>query len=381
MKKIHKRMICLLMITVLCCSLLSFAGAAKNVVLTAVNDSFLPLSSGTMPTRQNGEYYVPYTVFSGRLGLRAAQRDGTLSLSSGSTTLTFNTAAGTVYDQNMNSYSSPAYTINGTVYVPIRLVCGRFGFSYSTLHSGDTLILRICSSSAGLSDSEFLSSTSATIHSMLNAYNGTPGPAITDQPPVTGDENVKKPSSIRFIVSGAPNDSTTSILSSLKKISVSALFALPPDPAGYSNAILREIAGAQHQFAFSISADAPADVDALTLANQKLFEATGMTTRLLYIEPDASALTAEQRDSYTAAGYRIWDATHRISASASASKAVSDLTKAFSETTTAVILSLPYKEAAAKIITNISNYMQTYSVSAQKINVLSSPMNHANDRR
>ena len=203
MKKIRKRIFCLFMILIVCSSLLSFAGAAKNVVLTAVNDSFLALSNSTMPTRQNGEYYVPFTVFSGRLGLRATQRDGTLSLSSGSVTLTFNTVAGTVYDQNMNSYSSPAYALNGTVYVPVRLVCGRFGFSYSTLHSGDTLILRICSSAAGLSDSEFLSSSSATIRSMLNTYNGISGISPNGQP---NDGTLKKPSSIRFILSGAAGD-------------------------------------------------------------------------------------------------------------------------------------------------------------------------------
>ena len=169
MKKLWQRIGCLLAAVLLCCSLLPFAGAAKSVVLTAVNDSFLTLSDSTMPTRQNGEYYVPYSVFSGSLGVRATYTNQVLTLSYGGNTLTFNTAAGTVYDQNMKSYSSPAYSINGTVYVPVRLVCGRFGFSYSTLNSGDTLILRICSGSASLSDSEFLSSSSATIQSMLNS--------------------------------------------------------------------------------------------------------------------------------------------------------------------------------------------------------------------
>jgi hypothetical protein len=218
-----------------------------------------------------------------------------------------------------------------------------------------------------------------TIRSMLNAYHGISGPNSSVLPAT--NENAKKPSSIRFIVNGAPNNSTVSILSSLESVSASALFALPSDLSELSGDALREIAVARHQFAFSVSAENPADLEALTLANRQLFEATGMTTRLLYIEPDASILTAEQRDAFVAAGYRLWDATHHISASASVSKTITDLTKKFSESTAAVILSFPHTDSSAKIIAGVGNYMQTNSVSAQRINILSSPINHANDRR
>ncbi|MBQ8143949.1 MAG: hypothetical protein IJ042_04035 [Butyricicoccus sp.] len=378
MKKLWKRGCCLLMALLLFCVFLAPAGAAKNVVLTAVNDSFLPLSGSTMPTRQNGEYYVPYSVFSGRLGVRAALRDGTLSLASGNTTLTFNTAAGTVYDQNMNSYSSPAYNINGTIYVPVRLVCGRFGYSYSTLHSGDTLILRICSSAATLSDSDFLSTSNATIRSMLNAYNGVPSTGV---PSNNAETTTKKPSSIRFVISGAAADSTSAILNSLELASQEAVFALPTTLEGYDGALLREIAAQKHGFALFVDASAPASVDALTEANLSLFNATGLTTRLLFIEPNANVLTTEQRDSYVVAGYRLWDATHTAAASARATKTVNDLTKAFSEITSAVILDLPHTQAASQIISGINTYMRTFSVSSHEITLLTTPINHANDRR
>lgn len=378
MKNIWKRIGCLLMVLILSCSALSFAGAAKSVVLTAVNDSFLPLTNSTMPTRQNGEYYVPYTVFSSRLGLRSALQTGTLSLSSGSTTLTFNTAAGTVYDQNMNSYSSPAYNINGTVYVPVRLVCGRFSYSYSTLHSGDTLILRICNSAAGLSDSDFLSTSASIIRSMLNTYNGVPS---TSTPGYIGTETAKKPSSIRFFISGAASEHTASILNSLKQNSHHAVFALPTDLEGYDNALLRRITANKHGFALAIEADSPASVEELTQANAVLFHATGMTTRLLFIEPNASALSEEQRDLFVSAGYRLWDATHTVSAAATASKTVSDLIKNFSTITSAVIVDLPQSENTAQIITELKTYMRTNSIDAHDIDLFATPINHANDRR
>ena len=91
---------------------------ARAVTLMAVNDTLLPLNEGTMPARLGGEMYVPYGVFSS-LGVSSSSEEGVLSLSSNGQTLSFSPAEGYVYDQNLNSYSTPAYNRNGTVYVPV----------------------------------------------------------------------------------------------------------------------------------------------------------------------------------------------------------------------------------------------------------------------
>ena len=106
-----------------------------------------------------------------------------------------------------------------------------------------------------------------------------------------------------------------------------------------------------------------------------------MTTRLLYIEPDASVLTEKQRDDFVAAGYRLWDATHKMSSSANASRTVSELTKEFAQITSGVILALPHSNAAASVLSDINNYMHTYSIASHHIDLLAIPLNHANDRR
>ena len=81
---------------------------AHAVTLTAVNDTLLPLSDSTMPTRMGGELYVPYSVFSS-LGVSASSgEDGVLSMSAAGETLSFSTAEGYVYDQNLTSYARPA---------------------------------------------------------------------------------------------------------------------------------------------------------------------------------------------------------------------------------------------------------------------------------
>lgn len=385
MKNFIRRGGCLLLAALLCLGLLPFAGAAKSVTLTAVNDSFLPLSDGTMPTRQNGGFYVPYSVFSGGLGVHATYREQVLTLSAGSTALTFNTAAGTVYDQNMKSYTSPAYTINGTVYVPVRLVCGQFGFSYSTLNAGDTLILRICGSAATLSDSDFLSASSATIQSMLNAYNGvttpsTPGGTTTPIPGAPA-EVVHKPSSICFAVTGAANSETGALLDALGDASRQATFFLPVDLAGYDDALLRRIAVAGHGFGFSVRADTPASAEELAAAQQRLFAATGLTTRLLFVEGGADALNAPQRDALVSAGFRLWDATHTMAQGARAAQTVSSLTAAFSSIDSAVVLALPHSEAAGQALGQISGYMRANAIPARAITLLTTPVNHADDLR
>ena len=91
---------------------------AGAVTLTAVNDTLLPLEDSTMPTRMGGELYVPYSVFSS-LGVSASSEGSVLNMSANGETLSFSVDEGYVYDQNLNSYTSPAYSMNGTVYVPV----------------------------------------------------------------------------------------------------------------------------------------------------------------------------------------------------------------------------------------------------------------------
>ncbi|MGE4548936.1 MAG: stalk domain-containing protein, partial [Intestinibacillus sp.] len=114
--KYCKRALCILLATALLLCITQ-ASAAQNIILTAINDQFLSLSDSTMPTRKNGEMYVPYSVFTGALGVTAYYNASqkTLVMSSQPNTLTFYIGEGFVYDQNMTSYAQPAYYINGGI--------------------------------------------------------------------------------------------------------------------------------------------------------------------------------------------------------------------------------------------------------------------------
>ena len=149
---------------VLCAALLlTFLPApAHAVTLTAINDSILPLDESTMPARLGGETYVPYSV-------SASENDGVLDLSANGETLSFSTAEGYVYDQNLNSYSTPAYEMNGTVYVPVKLCCAKFGFTYSSLTLQGENVLRVADGSAQ-SDSAFIAAHTKVIENTIDDY-------------------------------------------------------------------------------------------------------------------------------------------------------------------------------------------------------------------
>ncbi|MFR0942873.1 MAG: hypothetical protein ACLSF2_11275, partial [Butyricicoccus sp.] len=77
-----------------------------------------------------------------------------------------------VYDQNLNSYSTPAYEMNGTVYVPVKLCCAKFGFTYSSLTLQGENVLRVADGSAQ-SDSAFIAAHTKVIENTIDDYKGS----------------------------------------------------------------------------------------------------------------------------------------------------------------------------------------------------------------
>ena len=224
---------------------LGIPAPSRALTLTAVNDSILPLSDSTMPARLGGEIYVPYSVFS-QLGVSASSSDGVLDLSANGETLSFSPAEGYVYDQDLNSYSTPAYSMNGTTYVPVKLCCGKFGLSYSTLAVAGETVLRVTDGSAS-SDSAFAAAKSGTIENTINSYKGIPSSngsssngassnggtaAKPDETPIPKVEEkpTRKPSRVYLTFCGAPDKNTAAVLDTLSRRTgrMTPCAALPP---------------------------------------------------------------------------------------------------------------------------------------------------------
>ena len=240
---------------------LGIPAPSRALTLTAVNDSILPLSDSTMPARLGGEIYVPYSVFS-QLGVSASSSDGVLDLSANGETLSFSTAEGYVYDQNLNSYSTPAYSMNGTTYVPVKLCCGKFGLSYSTLAVAGETVLRVTDGSAS-SDSAFAAAKSGTIENTINSYKGIPSSngsssngassnggtaAKPDETPIPKVEEkpARKPARVYLTFCGAPDKNTAAVLDTLSESGRTAAFFLPVKSADWMDDTVRRIAAEGH---------------------------------------------------------------------------------------------------------------------------------------
>ena len=383
-------------LTALLCAALVLAllpAPAHALTLTAVNDTILPVSDSTMPARLGGELYVPYGVFT-RLGVAASSSDGVLELSGNGVTLSFSPDEGYVYDQNLNSYSTPAYNRNGTVYVPVKLCCGVFGLGYSTLTVAGETVLRVTDGSAQ-SDSAFTASNADTIQSAINTYNGVSTPnngnngqtTKPEEPPIPPVEEkpTQKPARVYLAFYGAPTAHTAEILDALQSAGRKATFFLSADEAWTDDAV-RRIAAEGHTLALLLKADektAPDELIAsLTEANRRLAFLTGLTARLVTNETGCDKLTQAQRDALTAAGYRLWDTTlDSGDGTQTAARAYATTAQHFASTNAVVVLRLHHTRATAQTVVSLTAYMARQGIPASRITFSTTPMNSADDTR
>lgn len=369
---------------------------ARALTLTAVNDTLLPLSDSTMPERLGGELYVPYSVFSS-LGVSSSSEDNVLNLSAGGETLSFSTTEGYVYDQNLNSYSTPAYDMNGTVYVPVKLCCGKFGLSYSTLSAYGETVLRITDGSAS-SDSSFASNQGSAIESAINAYKGiTPStPTENVQPPTqpveppippVEEQPAQKPTHVYLTFYGAPTTNTTpTILDALQSAGRLATFFLPTDTSTWPDDVIRRIVAEGHTPALLLSAtdqtSAEDMLSALTAANDRLNFLTGACARIVSNDTGCNKLTQAQRDALTKSGYRMWDTTLNCGDDTqSAARAYATTAQQFAATTATVVLKLHHSHNTAQTVQSLTGYMSRQGIPSSRITFGTTPINSASDTR
>lgn len=384
------RLLALVLCIALCAALLPGANAS-TIVLTVVNDEFLPLSSTTMPTKRSGEWYVPYTVF-GAFSLTASvQEDGdVLVLQGESTTLTFSVSQGYVYDQNMNSFSQPAYPINDTIYVPVKLVCGQFGLSYSLI-SGDYQVLRICDGNAVKSDHVFVSQEAEKADDIVEAYKGptTPARPAPEPEPDTSPEPVPperpiepatiRPGLIYLTFSGAPNEYSADLLDTLSTYGRRATFFLPVNGEWDADFVRRLIAE-DHSVGFLVTLAEFDQTGVLTAANDRLFAMTGTVTRLVSVAEGSDKLTDAQRSTVTAGGYRLWDATVTANDETRNAGQVAELMlRSFDGTTATTVLGMHHTRSTNAALTLILRDLRVNHVSTAAVTAADTPIHRTGE--
>ena len=346
---------------------------AHAVTLTAVNDTILPLDEGTMPARLGGEMYVPYSVFTS-LGVSASSSGGVLDLSANGETLSFSTEEGYVYDQNLVSYSTPAYSMNGTIYVPVKLCCGKFGLSYSTLTVSGESVLRIADGSAQ-SDAAFVAAHSTVIENTIDDYNGGT-PSKPDRNNGNTNTNPKP----------AADPDKAEILDALHDSGRQAAFFLPVDTEKWDDDLVRRIAAEGHTVALLLDADdavSGADMTAaLSAANARLTLLTGAAARIIANQRGSDTFTEAQRTALISAGFRLWDAgLDSGDAEKNAASAYTKTVQYFASTEGVVVVRLHHSKSTARLTEALCSYMGRQGIPAGHISYSTTPVNSAADTR
>lgn len=295
----------------------SALGATTTIYLLAANDKMCDLPGNALPIAVNGTIYVPYTVFDKDAtgtdlgvyyGIRQ-DRGTILNLYSLSGNLTFNVNQSICTDRDGNVMNFRAVIRNNIPYVPAAAVCSFFGLQYSFLTTPDRgTLIRICSSSASLSDSVFLS---AATTAMLSRYNAilqsmepqpTPTPAasptaapstpppVTSQPPVTR-ENVK----VYLAVDASQADRDLSALFG----NVYSLFLFTPDSLSAQSDLVRRVVGTGHSVGLIVDGTPEEAREQLKRGNELLTHIARTRTRIV-------SAPAELVDELEAEGWSCW---------------------------------------------------------------------------
>ena len=361
---------------------ISMHANASSIVLTAINDSFLPLESNTMPTKKSGEWYVPYNVFN-NFGIISYMQDNgdSLVMQTENQTITFSLSQGYTYDKNLNTLSQPAYNINDTVYLPVKLMCAQFGLSFSVI-TGENLIVRICDENAKLSDSNFVANTTQNSDEIVDDYKNegkTEVPVVKPEPeppsniaePVPPEQPITpatvRPDFVYLSFMGETNEFSSDLLYTLQLYSANATFFIPVNSKLDDNFIRKAIV-LGNNIGWIVN-DEQDVVNKLDSANQKLFSLTGTMSRIVISE------NLQNTDVLQNAGYTVWKTSlvaqdEKYNASKTAQKILNIL----DNTTKPCVISLHHQKSSNAALTLILRDFKANNVKTYKITAANTPI-------
>lgn len=283
---------------------------APTVYLLAANDKMCDLPNNALPISVNNTVYVPYTLFDKNAtgtdlgvyyGIRQ-DRGTILNLYSLNGNLVFNIDQNTCTDRDGNLLGFRAVIRNNIPYVPIAAVSSFFGLQYSYLTTDDRgILIRVCNSSARLSDAVFLTSASSA---MLTRYNAilqsmepeptptpTPTPVPTPTPPVSREH-------VRVYLAVDASDATQDLTELLG--TTPALFLFTVESLTAQSDLIRKAVGLGHSVGLRLTAtDADTALAELERGNALLEHIARIRARIV-------SAPKELTDTLTAAGQSCW---------------------------------------------------------------------------
>lgn len=364
---------------------ISIHANASSIVLTAVNDTFLPLENNTMPTKKSGEWYVPYVVFN-NFGIISYMQDNgdSLVMQTENQTITFSLSQGYTYDKNLNTLSQPAYNINDTIYLPVKLMCAQFGLSFSVI-TGESLIVRICDQNAKLTDSDFVADTNQNTEEIVDNYKNEgkteipvvkpePEPEPDNKPEPVPPEKPITPATIRpefvylsFV--GEINEFSNDLLDTLQLYSTNATFFIPVN-SKLDDDFIRKAIVLGNNIGWVVN-DEQDTVNKLEAANQQLFSKTGTMSRLVILaDKDIKNI-----DDIKNAGYTVWqNSIIAQDEKYNATKTSQKILNILDNTTNPCVISLHHQKSTNAALTLILRDFKANNVNSYKITAANTPI-------
>ena len=291
------RWLCLCLAVLLTGQLLSVRGnaAPEGVYFTVADRVVMPMEDASMPFQQDGQWYVPHTVFTQReLDVaygRTVDRQ-TAYLMTIRQRLSFDLAAGQCYDQDGRYYYNIRAIVRGDyVFFPLEMVADFFGLRWSYRTTSLVPMIRITDSSSTLTDAVFLDSGANLLQSRYDDYlrsiaqeDETP---VTPSSPRSGQRVYLMMAFSNFVDAGG-------VLDTLAAYDGRATMLFTAGQMEGQDDLLRRLVGEGHAVAIALESLTQAQaIQELAAANAALWEAACAKTRLVYLTQEQSALAPD----------------------------------------------------------------------------------------
>lgn len=279
----------------------------SGVYFTVVNDDPLELNQETMPFLSGGQIYVSNAIFSGiygkSLGVSCAYSSvkQTATLFNIRTALFFDLANQTTTDNRGNTYSERAVVKGNYVFFPLSILTRVFDLTYSYTSTSTVPVIRIKSNSVVLDDATFFDAASGFLANSYAAYEkevtSVTTPTVTD--PDEDEPVVYEGQQIYLLFTVSEAEGTRTLLDILDRYGASAAFLMTAQQMEEEQDLLREITGRGHALGILPTEDGGPVTDQLERANDALWAAARMRTRLVWLVRGLSGgRTAVERAGY-----------------------------------------------------------------------------------
>ncbi len=386
-----KRLIPLAVAICIVAALFAVPSSASGEVFVAAGNTVLPLTDA-MPIKSGGVWYIDYQCFTkGNLKVSSSYNaaDGMLVLYTWDTTLVFDMKSKTAYTTGDGAkYKQSAFVSHGTVFVPAQFTAHTLALEYTFFT--DFPLIRI-KNSESIPNNMFIYIAEEIIPDIRDAYNMSKNNAPQNKPveddkdmPDTGNHRIR----LTFNITNGKN--LDKIVSALQKYNYKATFFVRGSVVHDNADSLRRAAALGHNFGLlgdagdaDFSGTQEDMISALSRANDKLFKATRMKTRLVRISSGSrNILNVEKRDSLAQNGYRLWDYNVNPQGNNnSATRIYNNAVSLLSKRNDTAVLVLDDSDAAYSALGRILSYISSKSYSVRQISLPDTPVNQLGENR